>query len=323
VAPLLVEGAAVARKRKGVPIHGWLVIDKPPGMTSTQVMARVRRLLNAEKAGHGGTLDPIATGVLPIAFGEATKTVAYAMDGTKTYRFRLRWGEQTTTDDLEGSVIATSDHRPTEDEIEVALEAFQGEISQVPPQFSAIKVDGERAYDLARAGERVELASRIVRIDGFHLIGLPDADHADFEVECGKGTYMRSLARDLALALGTVGHITQLRRLNVGSFTLEKAISLDDLAALEQGAAVERLLLPIETALDDIPAFALTEGEAHRLRLGQTVALLRRQDRERLESLDYDPSGDGAVVLAVSGGKPVALAKVDGGEIRPVRVLNL
>lgn len=313
----------MARKRKGVPVHGWLVIDKPAGMTSTQVMSRVRRLLKAEKAGHGGTLDPIATGVLPVAFGEATKTVAYAMDGAKTYRFRLRWGEQTTTDDLEGSVIATSPNRPTEDEIEAALEAFQGEISQVPPQFSAIKVDGERAYDLAREGETVELAPRIVRIDGFHLIGLPDADHADFEVECGKGTYMRSLARDLALALGTVGHITRLRRLNVGSFTLENAISLDDLAAMEHGAAVERLLLPIETALDDIPAFALTEAEAHRLRLGQTVALLRRQDRERLEGLDYDPSGDGAVVLAVSGGKPVALARVEGAEIRPVRVLNL
>ncbi|QQP89397.1 tRNA pseudouridine(55) synthase TruB [Skermanella sp. TT6] len=313
----------MARKRKGVPVHGWLVIDKPAGMTSTQVMSRVRRLLNAEKAGHGGTLDPIATGVLPVAFGEATKTVAYAMDGAKTYRFRLRWGEQTTTDDLEGSVIATSPNRPTEDEIEAALEAFQGEISQVPPQFSAIKVDGERAYDLAREGETVELAPRIVRIDGFHLIGLPDTDHADFEVECGKGTYMRSLARDLALALGTVGHITRLRRLNVGSFTLEDAISLDDLAAMEHGAAVERLLLPIETALDDIPAFALTEAEAHRLRLGQTVALLRRQDRERLEGLDYDPSGDGAVVLAVSGGKPVALARVEGAEIRPVRVLNL
>ena len=313
----------MARKRKGVPIHGWLVIDKPPGMTSTQVMARVRRLLNAEKAGHGGTLDPIATGVLPIAFGEATKTVAYAMDGTKTYRFRLRWGEQTTTDDLEGSVIATSDTARPRTRSRWRWKLSRVDISQVPPQFSAIKVDGERAYDLARAGETVELASRIVRIDGFHLIGLPDADHADFEVECGKGTYMRSLARDLALALGTVGHITRLRRLNVGSFTLEKAISLDDLAALEQGAAVERLLLPIETALDDIPAFALTEAEAHRLRLGQTVALLRRQDRERLESLDYDPSGDGAVVLAVSGGKPVALAKVEGGEIRPVRVLNL
>ncbi|UEM20966.1 tRNA pseudouridine(55) synthase TruB [Skermanella mucosa] len=313
----------MARKRKGVPVHGWLVIDKPAGMTSTQVMSRVRRLLNAEKAGHGGTLDPIATGVLPVAFGEATKTVAYAMDGAKTYRFRLRWGEQTTTDDLEGSVIATSPKRPSEDEIEAALEAFQGEISQVPPQFSAIKVDGERAYDLAREGETVVLAPRIVRIDGFHLIGLPDADHADFEVECGKGTYMRSLARDLALALGTVGHITRLRRLNVGSFTLENAISLDDLAAMEHGAAVERLLLPIETALDDIPAFALTEAEAHRLRLGQTVALLRRQDRERLEGLDYDPSGDGAVVLAVSGGKPVALARVEGAEIRPVRVLNL
>jgi tRNA pseudouridine55 synthase len=312
----------VARKRKGVPVHGWLVIDKPLGLTSTQVMARARRLLNAEKAGHGGTLDPLATGVLPIAFGEATKTVAYAMDGTKTYRFRLRWGQQTSTDDGEGSVIATSDHRPTEADIETALDAFQGEILQVPPQFSAIKIDGERAYNLARGGETVELVARRVRIDGFHLTGLPDRDHADFEVECGKGTYMRSLARDLALALGTVGHITVLRRLAVGPFTLEHAISLDDLSALEQGADVEKLLLPIETALDDIPALALTEPEAHRLRLGQTVALLRRQDRERLEGLS-GRSGDDAVVLAVSGGKPVALARVEGAEVRPVRVLNL
>jgi tRNA pseudouridine55 synthase len=312
----------VARKRKGVPVHGWLVIDKPLGLTSAQVMARARRLLNAEKAGHGGTLDPLATGVLPIAFGEATKTVAYAMDGTKTYRFRLRWGQQTSTDDGEGSVIATSDHRPTEADIETALDAFQGEILQVPPQFSAIKIDGERAYNLARGGETVELVARRVRIDGFHLTGLPDRDHADFEVECGKGTYMRSLARDLALALGTVGHITVLRRLAVGPFTLEHAISLDDLSALEQGADVEKLLLPIETALDDIPALALTEPEAHRLRLGQTVALLRRQDRERLEGLS-GRSGDDAVVLAVSGGKPVALARVEGAEVRPVRVLNL
>jgi tRNA pseudouridine55 synthase len=312
----------VARKRKGVPVHGWLVIDKPLGLTSTQVMARARRLLNAEKAGHGGTLDPLATGVLPIAFGEATKTVAYAMDGTKTYRFRLRWGQQTSTDDGEGSVIATSDHRPTEADIETALDAFQGEILQVPPQFSAIKIYGERAYNLARGGETVELVARRVRIDGFHLTGLPDRDHADFEVECGKGTYMRSLARDLALALGTVGHITVLRRLAVGPFTLEHAISLDDLSALEQGADVEKLLLPIETALDDIPALALTEPEAHRLRLGQTVALLRRQDRERLEGLS-GRSGDDAVVLAVSGGKPVALARVEGAEVRPVRVLNL
>jgi tRNA pseudouridine55 synthase len=313
----------VARRRKGRPLHGWLVVDKPSGASSTQVMARARRILNAEKAGHGGTLDPIATGVLPIAFGEATKTVPYVMDGTKTYRFRLRWGQQTTTDDIEGSVTETSDLRPGEAEIEVALQRFVGEIEQVPPQFSAIRVAGERAYDLARDGQVVELMPRRVRVDGFHLVGLPDRDHADFEVECGKGTYMRSLARDLALALGTCGHITRLRRLAVGGFTLDHAISLDDLEALEQGADLERVLLPIETALDDIPALALTEPEAHRLRLGQTVALLRRQDRERLDELAFDPASGSATALAVSGGKPVALVRVEGAEIRPVRVLNL
>ena len=230
----------MARKRKGVPIHGWLVIDKPPGMTSTQVMARVRRLLNAEKAGHGGTLDPIATGVLPIAFGEATKTVAYAMDGTKTYRFRLRWGEQTTTDDLEGSVIATSDHRPTEDEIEVALEAFQGPISQVPPQFSAIKVDGERAYDLARAGETVELASRIVRIDRF-----PPDRHSRRRScrfrgwNAAKAPISAPWRAISPLRFGHARpHIAELRRLQVGRFYAEtQAISLDDLVALGHSLA--------------------------------------------------------------------------------------
>jgi tRNA pseudouridine55 synthase len=313
----------VARRRKGRPIHGWLVVDKPGGMTSTQVMARVRRMLGAEKAGHGGTLDPLATGVLPIAFGEATKTVAWAMEGAKTYRFRLRWGEETTTDDAEGTVSATSPVRPGEDEIVRALAAFQGEISQVPPQFSAIKVDGARAYDIARGGEAVDLAPRIVRIDGFHLVGMPDRDHADFEVECGKGTYMRSLARDLARALGTRGHITVLRRLAVGKFTLEHAIPLDGLDAFEQGAPVEEILLPIETALADIPALALTEQEAQRLRLGQTVALLRRQDRERLEGLLQDLTGADAIALAVSGGRPVALVRVEDAEVRPVRVLNI
>ncbi|HEV7370135.1 tRNA pseudouridine(55) synthase TruB [Arenibaculum sp.] len=313
----------MARRRKGRPIHGWLVVDKPLGLTSTQAMAKARHLLGAEKAGHGGTLDPLATGVLPIAFGEATKTVAYAMDGTKTYRFRVRWGEATPTDDCEGEVVATSPVRPTEAEIEAALEGFVGEIEQVPPRFSAIKLEGARAYDLARAGEVVELAARRVRIDAFHLVGVPDRDHADFEVDCGKGTYVRSLARDLALALGTLGHVTLLRRLAVGRFTLDRAISLDDLAALEQGAALERVLLPVETALDDIPALALTEPEAHRLRLGQAVALLRRQDRERLDRLNSDPAGNGAVVLAVCDGKPVALVRVEGAEVRPMRVLNL
>ncbi|MBF5095053.1 tRNA pseudouridine(55) synthase TruB [Azospirillum sp. INR13] len=312
----------MARKRKGTPIHGWVVLDKPEGMTSTQALSKVRRLLNAEKAGHGGTLDPLATGILPIALGEATKTVSYAMDGAKTYRFSIRWGERTTTDDREGAVIDRSDHRPTTEAIRAALPAFLGEIQQVPPQFCAIKIDGERAYDIAREGDAVDLAARTVRIDRFELVEEPDTDHAVFEVDCGKGTYVRSLARDLAEALGTVGHVGLLRRLRVGSFTLDRAISLDELAAMEQGAAVERLLLPIETALDDIPALALTEAEAHRLRHGQTVALLTRQDRDRLMAVQGADGGDGTVI-ALFGGTPVALARVEGAEVRPVRVLNL
>ena len=312
----------MARKRKGQPIHGWLVLDKPEGMTSTQALGKVRRILNAEKAGHGGTLDPIATGVLPIAFGEATKTVSYAMDGAKTYRFTVRWGERTTTDDREGQVIDRSDVRPDAEAIRNALVPFLGEIWQVPPQFCALKVDGERAYDIAREGDAVDLAARLVRIDRFELVSMPDADHAEFEVDCGKGTYVRSLARDIAESLGTVGHVVTLRRLRVGRFTLEKAISLDELAAMEHGAAVERLLLPIETALDDIPALALTEAEAHRLKHGQAVALLTRQDLERLKAIRGSAGGDGTVIALFSG-KPVALARVEGAEVRPVRVLNL
>lgn len=312
----------MARKRKGEPIHGWIVLDKPEGMSSTQALSKVRRLLNAEKGGHGGTLDPLATGILPIALGEATKTVSYAMDGAKTYRFSVRWGERTSTDDREGEVIDRSELRPSAEAIRAALPAFLGDIEQVPPQFCAIKIDGERAYDIAREGDVVDLASRRVRIDRFELTEQPDADHAVFEVDCGKGTYVRSLARDLAEALGTVGHVALLRRLRVGPFTLDNAISLDELATLEQGAAVERLLLPIETALDDIPALALTEAEAHRLRHGQTVALLTRQDRERLDALRATGDGDGTAI-AFFGGKPVALVRVEGAEVRPVRVLNL
>lgn len=312
----------MARKRKGEPIHGWIILDKPEGLTSTQALSKVRRLLNAEKAGHGGTLDPAATGILPIALGEATKTVSYAMDGEKTYRFTVRWGERTTTDDREGAVTERSDVRPDAAAIRAALPAFLGEIEQVPPQFCAIKINGERAYDIAREGDAVDLKSRVVRIDRLELIETPDADTAVLEVDCGKGTYVRSIARDLAERLGTVGHVITLRRLRVGAFTLERAISLDDLAAMEQGAAVERLLLPIETALDDIPALALTEAEAHRLRHGQTVALLTRQDRERLAAVHGAAGGDGTV-LALFAGRPVALARVEGAEVRPVRVLNL
>ena len=312
----------MARKRKGEAIHGWVVLDKPLGLSSTQALAKVRWFLNAEKGGHGGTLDPLASGILPLAFGEATKTVSYAMDGRKTYQFTVRWGRKTSTDDAEGEVIATSDHRPDRAAIEAALASFHGEIDQIPPRYSAIKINGERAYDMARSGEEVEMTSRRVRIDRLALIEERDADHAVFEVDCGKGTYVRSLARDLAETLGTVGHVVELRRTRVGPFTLEQAISLDELIAMEQSAAVERLLLPLETVLDDIPALALTEAEAHRLRHGQTVGLLSRQDLDRLNTI-RDAAGEDGIVMAHFSGKPVALARIEGAEIRPVRGLNL
>lgn len=311
----------MARRRKGVPVHGWLVLDKPPGLTSTQAMAKCRWLLNAEKAGHGGTLDPIATGILPIAYGEATKTVPYAMEGEKTYRFTLRFGEARNTDDLAGTVTATSDARPSDEAIEAVLPRFTGWIEQVPPQFSAIKVDGERAYDLAREGETVDLKPRRVRVDGIHLTGRPSPDIAEFEVECGKGTYMRSLARDIALALGTVGHVAALRRLRVGRFTLREAVTLEELERLiADGAAPP--LLPIETALDALPTVPLSETEAGRLRQGQPVLLIRRQDLERLSRVAESVAGE-ATALATAHGQPVALVRVEGAEIRPVRVLNI
>jgi len=308
----------MARRRKGRPVNGWVVLDKPLGMTSTQAVAAVRRLLDAAKAGHGGTLDPLATGILPIALGEATKTVSYVMGGRKIYRFTVRWGEARSTDDAEGPVTAVSDRRPSRAEIETVLPGFQGEISQTPPAFSAIKVEGERAYDLARAGEAVDLAPRLVWIERLTLLRQLDADHAEFEAVTGKGVYMRSLARDLALALGTVGHVSALRRIAVGPFTESQAISLESLKALGHIPAASGQLLPVEAALDDIPALPLTDAEALRLRSGQSVGLLRASDRERLGAIR---SGD--LVCAMAGGKPVALARWEAGDLRPVRVLNL
>jgi tRNA pseudouridine55 synthase len=308
----------MARRRGGRPIHGWLVIDKPAGLSSSAVVGRVRKLTGAAKVGHGGTLDPLATGVLPVALGEATKTVAYAMGGTKVYRFTIRWGEARTTDDAEGEVTATSPVRPDPAAVRAALPAFVGLIRQVPPRFSAVKVEGVRAYALARAEEAVELTPREVRIDRFTLVAAADRDHAEFEVVCGKGAYMRSLARDLAGRLGTVGHIAALRRLRVGPFTETDAISLDNLATLGHSAALETHLKPVETALDDIPALALTGAEARRLHNGQPVSLLPVAGRAPLRDI-----AQGAIVCAMAEGKPVALARIEGGEIRPVRVLNL
>ena len=298
----------MARKRKGRPIHGWLVIDKPPAMTSARVVAKVLESTGAAKAGHGGTLDPMATGVLPVALGEATKTTAYVMGGTKVYRFTVRWGEARDTDDAEGVVTETSEARPDEAQIRAALPDFTGVVSQVPPAFAAIKVGGRRAYALARRGEAVELAPREVTIDRFELLRVVDADHAAFEVVCGKGTYVRALARDLAARLGTVGHLSELRRTRVGEFREGDAISLDNLAALGHSAALSTHLRPVETALADIPALAMTEQQAGRLRHGQAV------------QVDCEEPG---LVRATADGRLVALAEVNEGTARPVRVFNL
>ncbi len=308
----------MARRRRGQPVHGWVILDKPGGVSSAQAVATVRRVYDAAKAGHAGTLDPLATGVLPVALGEATKTVPYVMDATKDYEFTIHWGEARSTDDREGAVTATSDTRPDADAIRAALPRFIGEIQHVPPIYSAVKVDGERAYDLARSGEEVDLEPRRIEILAFDLVAVIDTDHARFRVSSGKGAYMRALARDLAESLGTVGHILDLRRLRVGPFAQERAISLDSLAALMHNPAALEHLRPVETALDGIPALALSSPEAMTLRNGQGVPVFRASDRDRFGHLR-----EGDTVYAMEGGTPVAIARIDGGAIHPVRVLNL
>jgi tRNA pseudouridine55 synthase len=307
-----------ARRRRGIPIHGWLVIDKPLGASSAQVVGAVRRATGAAKAGHAGTLDPLATGVLPVALGEATKTVPYVIDRTKAYRFTVRWGEATSTDDLEGEVIAVGPRRPTPAEIEAAVAGMTGEIEQVPPAYSAVHVSGQRAYALARAGHPVELMSRRVVVHCFAFVARPDDDHAVFEVACGKGTYIRSLARDLAAGLGTCGHVSALRRTAVGPFDERQAISLETLQSLGHSPAAFGHLLPVEAVLDDIPALDLTDTEANRLRRGQQVASIDRPGPRCIGPLE-----SGCIVWARAGGKPVALARFEAGGLRPVRVLNL
>ena len=301
----------MARIKKGDKVDGWVILDKPVGLGSTQAVGKVRRLFGAQKAGHGGTLDPLACGVLPIALGEATKTVPFVMDGAKEYRFTLRFGEARSTEDAEGEVTETSDVRPSDAEIRAALRAFIGTIEQVPPAFSALKIDGKRAYDLARAGVAVDLKSRKVVIDRLELLGRPDAEHADFVVACGKGTYIRSLGRDLARAVGTVGHLSFLRRTAAGPFREDWAISLSKLEALGHNSRLLGALAPVSTALDDIPALALTEAQASRLRQGQ-----------RLTSTQDAPTS-GTLYRAEQDGRLVALLEFDGVSFKPVRVFNL
>jgi tRNA pseudouridine55 synthase len=291
------------------PVHGWLALDKPLGLTSTQALGRARRLLGGKKAGHGGTLDPLATGLLPLAFGEATKLIPFVMDGDKEYEFTVRWGEARTTDDAEGPVTATSEVRPEDAAIHAALPRFVGRIMQRPPAFSAIKVDGERAYDLARAGETVELAERQVLVHSFDLIDRPDGDHARFRAASGKGMYVRSLARDLAEALGTVGHVSALRRTRTGVFSVANCVSMDELELLSGENAARTALLPIRSSLLGVQTLVLTAADAQTLRSGQRILI-----KPHHGSLYEAP-----LIFAEHQGVPVALVEAIAGEFRVLR----
>jgi tRNA pseudouridine55 synthase len=303
-------------KRRGRPVHGWVVFDKPLGMTSTQAVGKIRRIFDAEKAGHGGTLDPLATGLLPIALGEATKTVQWAMDGRKVYRFEVTWGAERSTDDMEGDITAQTEVRPSIDSIESILPQFRGVIQQSPPAYSAIKIDGERAYDLARAGEAVEMAERPVSVEKLVLVNCPDADHAVFEVTCGKGTYVRSLARDMGRKLGCLGHVSTLRRVAVGAFLEAHMISLESLEEMSHKPcgdnAKNGALRPLETALDGIPALAISDAEAQRLKQGQSVLL-----RGANAPIACD------AVLVTWGSKPLGICSIAQGSLKPKRLFNL
>jgi tRNA pseudouridine55 synthase len=298
-----------APRRHRVDVHGWIVLDKPVGMTSTHAVAAVRRLFNAKKAGHAGTLDPLASGILPLAFGEATKTVPYVVDGEKAYSFTVKWGEETDTDDSEGRVTATSDLRPGEAEILAALPRFTGVVEQVPPKYSAIKIDGERAYNLARDGEAVELKSRPVEIYSLTLTARDEAS-ATFAAECGKGTYVRAIARDLGRALGCLGHVTALRRTRVGPFSLDDTITWKALE--EAGDAAIEALLPVEGGLTELDCVVMNRDAAARIRRGQSVILRGR-----------DAPAEGGPVYATCGGVVVAVGMVEKGEFVPNRVFNL
>ena len=295
-------------RRKGRDISGWLVVDKPAGMTSTAVVNKVRWAFDAKKAGHAGTLDPAATGVLAVALGEATKTVPFVTDALKAYRFTVRWGEATTTDDAEGTVTETSALRPDRAAIEAALPAFTGEIEQVPPQFSAVKVAGERAYDLAREGERLDLAPRPLWVERLTLIAQPDADHAEFEMVCGKGGYVRAVARDLGRALGCLGHVTTLRRIWSGPFEATDGVDIDTLDRLAKTPEIDALLKPLEVGLADLPEVKATAEGAARLRNGNPGAVFAAEAE----------FGDEA--WASFEGRAVAVGTYMAGMLHPARV---
>lgn len=305
------------RKRKGDPVTGWLNLFKPVDMTSTQAVGALKRLFNAQKVGHGGTLDPLADGILPIAFGEATKTVQWAMDSDKEYVFTVRWGISTASQDAEGDVTGTSDTRPTRDEVEAALKHYVGEIEQVPPKYSAIKVDGKRAYDLAREGEDFELKGRLVDVYKAAVIGMPDADHTVIHVTSGKGFYVRAMARDLAFDLGCEGHISQLRRNRVGVFDASRAVSLEAIEEMETIDARKAVLQPVQTVLDSVPHLDIGADDASNIRQGRTIVLLPHViEQFRADQTDDDDR----TAVAICAGHAVAMGEVRAGRFQPVRV---
>ncbi|MGA7327542.1 MAG: tRNA pseudouridine(55) synthase TruB [Rhodomicrobium sp.] len=303
-------------RRKGNDIHGWLILDKPQGLTSNQALGRLKRLFNPKKVGHAGTLDPLATGVLPVAFGEATKTVAHVVDCEKTYDFTIRWGIETDTDDKEGQAVRTSEARPSREAVQAALAQFTGDIMQSPPSYSAVKVEGERAYDLARGGETFELAPRLASVYELEILDMASPDLTRLYCACGKGTYVRSLARDLGRVLGCFGHIEGLRRTSAGPFDEEHAISLETLEGLSNSAggldALMSAIVPVETALDGIPALAISGDDAARLKRGQPI-LIRGGNAPILKGPVY----------ATARGVLIAIGEVERGELHPTRVFNI
>ena len=302
------------KKRPKRDIDGWVLLDKPVGMTSTQAVGAVKWLFSAKKAGHAGTLDPLASGCLPIALGEATKTVPFVMDGRKVYRFTVRWGVETNTDDTEGEAVETSDVRPAREAILAAMDTFRGEIMQTPPAFSALKINGERAYDLAREGIVVELAARPVTIHRIELVDQPDEDHAVFEAECGKGTYVRAIARDMGRMLGTRGHIAALRRTSVGTFAETSLVPLARLREISEAmddAAPMEWLNPVEIGLDTLPSLRVSTADAARLIHGQSI-ILRGRDAPVIEGF----------VAVTASGRLVALGEAEAGEIHPRRIFH-
>jgi tRNA pseudouridine55 synthase len=301
----------MARRKKGRDISGWVLIDKPAGVTSTSVVNKLRWAFDAKKAGHAGTLDPDATGLLPVALGEATKTINYLGDALKAYDFTVRWGQQTTTDDAQGDVIATSDTRPDADQITSMLARFTGDIRQVPPQFSAVKVDGQRAYDIARAGETMELSARDLYVDELSLTGCPDPDHAELRFVCGAGGYVRSIARDLGHALGCLGHVVTLRRVWVGAFDLEHAVTLEKIEELAKTPEIDGLLHPVALGLSDLPELRTTQDGAAKLRNGNPGHVLPGD-------VEY-----GDLAWASLDGQPVAVGRFRAGALHPERVFNL